>query len=457
MKLQNRYNRHYWPNIKLATPVVLAQAGQMLVNLADTLMVGQVGTTPLAAASFANSIFINVLYFGVGISFALTPLVGKAFGARQKETCSFWLKQGQYANVIIGFLLTIIAAVIYLFIPYMGQEEAVWKEARPYYILLILSIIPFQLFNNYKQFTEGLSNTKIAMLITIGGNLLNVALNYLLIYGKMGFPELGLIGAGIGTLTSRIVMALTFAIIIRQLSLFKSIRGLSESGFSIKAFKTICKLGLPIGLQFVIEVFAFSLGSIMMGWINAISLAAHQIVLSLASVTYMMSSGLASATTVKVSIFRGKQLLGEIKNTAFASLHIVVIFMSLTGLLFFILRYMLPGLFVDDQEVIRIAAGLMLIAALFQIFDGIQVVTLGILRGLEDVVAPVIGAGIAYLLISVPTSYLVTFVFKAGPIGIWIGYLVGLVSAGVFLLYRFRSLYRRNYQTSKSGYPENYK
>ncbi len=447
MRFQNRYNRHYWPNIKLATPVVLAQAGQMLVNLADTLMVGQVGTTPLAAASFANSIFINVLYFGVGISFALTPLVGKAFGARQKEKCSFWLQQGLYANLIIGILLTAIAASLYFFIPHMGQEEVVWKEAKPYYILLILSIVPFQIFNGYKQFTEGLSNTKIAMLITIGGNLLNVGLNYLLIYGHMGMPALGLVGAGIGTLISRILMAAAFAIIIRKLSLFKSFRGLSQTGFSPKAFKTIWKLGLPIGLQFVIEVFAFSIGSIMMGWISAVSLAAHQIVLSLASITYMMSSGLASATTIKVSIFRGKQLFEDIKNTAFASLHIVVGFMTFTGLLFFILRYILPGLFVDDLEVINLAAGLMLIAALFQIFDGIQVVTLGILRGLEDVVAPVVGAGIAYLLISVPTSYVVTFVFNVGPLGIWIGYLVGLASAGCFLLIRFRTLYRRNYQS----------
>jgi len=446
MKFKNRYNQHYWPNVKLATPVVLAQAGQMLVNLADTLMVGQVGTTPLAAASFANSIFINVLFFGVGISFALTPLVGKAFGAKRMDKCAFWLKQGLWANFIIGIILTLIAGAIYFALPYMGQEDAVWREAKPYYILLILSIIPFQLFNSYKQFTEGLSNTKIAMLITIGGNLINVGLNFIFIYGYFGIPALGLVGAGIGTLVSRILMALSFEFIVRKLSLFKFLRGIDHTAFSIKAFNQIWKLGLPIGLQFVIEVFAFSLGSIMMGWINAVSLAAHQIVLSLASLTYMMSSGIASATTIKVSIFRGKKLFEEIKNTSFASIHVVLMFMTLTGILFFFLRHTLPALFVNDIEVITLASTLMIVAALFQIFDGIQVVTLGILRGLEDVVAPVIGAGIAYLLISVPTGYLVTFVFNIGPIGIWVGYLVGLASAGLFLLLRFRMLYRRNYE-----------
>lgn len=445
MNIQNRYTAHYWPNIKLATPVVLAQAGQMLVNLADTLMVGQVGTAPLAAASFANSIFINVLYFGVGISFALTPLVGKAFGSGDKKQCAYWFKQGVYSNFIIGVLLTLVAGAIYFLMPYMGQESEVAKAAQPYYVLLILSILPFQLFNGYKQFTEGLSNTKIAMLITIGGNVLNVLLNYILIYGHFGAPELGLVGAGIGTLVSRIAMAITFAYLTSRLSLFKSISELNNDSFSWIAFRKIWSLGLPIGLQFVIEVFAFSLGSIMMGWISAASLAAHQIVLSLASITYMMSSGLASATTIKVSIFRGRCLYDQVKNTAFASLHLVFAFMLLTGILFVLMRFFLPSLFIDDFEVIKVAAGLMFVAGLFQVFDGIQVVTLGILRGMEDVVAPVVGAGIAYLLISVPSSYVVTFLFNVGPLGIWIGYLVGLASAGVFLLWRFRFIYRRKY------------
>ncbi|MCU4166072.1 MATE family efflux transporter [Carboxylicivirga caseinilyticus] len=446
MKLKNRYNQHYWPNAKLATPIILAQAGQMLVNLADTLMVGQVGTTPLAAASFANSIFINILYLGVGISFALTPLVGKAFGARNNQECAFWLKQGLWANLIIGGILTLIAGSFYFALPYLGQEESVWKEAGPYYLLMVLSIIPLQFFNTYKQFTEGLSNTKIAMIITIGGNILNVLLNFIFIYGYFGMPALGLFGAGIGTLVSRIAMAISFALILPKIKRFKNYIKTDHNPISLIAFKKIIKLGIPIGLQFVIEIFAFSLGSIMMGWINAESLAAHQIVLSLASLTYMMSSGLASATTIKVSIFRGKKLFNEIKNTAFASLHLVIMFMSFTGLLFFTLRYLLPSLFVNDQEVIILASSLMMIAAFFQIFDGIQVVSLGILRGLEDVVAPVVGAGIAYLLLSVPTGYLVTFIFDFGPVGIWIGYLVGLSSAGTFLLLRFRMLYRRNYE-----------
>lgn len=446
MKLTNRYNKHYRPNIKLATPVVLAQAGQMLVNLADTLMVGQVGTTPLAAASFANSIFVNVLYFGIGISFALTPLVGKAYGAKRMQKCAFWFRQGLWANLIIGFLLSIVALGTYFLLPLMGQEEAVWKEAQPYYLLMICSIIPFQLFNNYKQLTEGLSNTKISMLITIGGNILNIALNFIFIYGHLGMPALGLFGAGIGTLVSRIAMTITFAYLTHQLPLFKSFKYLDNSRFSVMAFKRIWKLGLPIGLQFVIEIFAFSLGSIMMGWINAVSLAAHQIVLSVSSLTYMMSSGLGSATTIKVSVFRGEKRTEEIKNTAIASLHLVMIFMTCTGILFFLLRYFLPALFVDDHSVISLAASLMIIAGLYQIFDGIQVVTLGILRGLEDVIAPVIGTAIAYLLISVPIGYIVTFVLDVGPIGIWVGYLTGLACAGGFLLIRFRMLYQRNYQ-----------
>ncbi|WP_430812137.1 MULTISPECIES: MATE family efflux transporter [unclassified Carboxylicivirga] len=443
--MKNKYAAHYWPNLKLATPVVLSQAGQMLVNVADTVMVGRVGTIPLAAASFANSIFINVLVLGMGISFALTPLVGKAFGARDKKECAYWFQQGIFANLIIGVLLTLVAGAIVWAMPYMGQEDGVAEAAIPYYLLLIASIIPLQLFNSYKQFAEGLSNTRIAMFITIGGNVLNVFLNYVFIYGHFGAPALGLVGAGIGTLVSRIVMALVFVWLSYQIRLFKDYRGFYVTRFSTSAFVRIWRLGLPIGLQSVIEVFAFSLGSIMMGWLNAVSLAAHQIVLSMASVTYMMSSGLASATTIKVSILRGRKEYAALKDSAFASLHLVILFMTAMSVLFLLLRYWLPSLFVDEQEVINVAASLMLVAGLFQISDGIQVVALGILRGLEDVVMPVIGAGVAFLLIALPTAYLSTFTLDIGPMGIWIGYLSGLVSAGSFLLWRFRMLYRKKY------------
>ncbi len=443
--MKNSYTAHYWPNLKLATPVVLAQAGQMLVNLADTVMVGQVGTIPLAAASFANSIFINVLVFGIGISYAITPLVGKAFGAKNKEECAYWFQQGIFANLIIGVFLSLFAGAIVFAMPLMGQEQGVVEEAIPYFLLLVLSIIPLQVFNSYKQFAEGLSNTRIAMYITVAGNLVNVGLNFIFIYGYLGVPALGVVGAGIGTLVSRIMMAIVFVWISYRVQLFKTYRGIHLTRFSSEAFRRLLNLGLPMGLQFVIEVFAFSLGSIMMGWINAVSLAAHQIVLSLASLTYMMSSGLASATTIKVSIFRGQKNYQALKHSAFASVHLVLLFMTAMGILFLTLRQWLPSLFIDDVEVIEVAAGLMVVAGLFQIFDGIQVVALGILRGLEDVVMPMIGAGIAYWLISLPVGYLTAFTFDAGPVGIWIGYLAGLASAGVFLLTRFRILYKTRY------------
>jgi MATE family multidrug resistance protein len=443
--MKNSYTKHYWPNLKLAGPVVLAQAGHMLVNLADTVMVGQVGTIPLAAASFANSIFINVLVLGTGISFAITPLVGKAFGAKNKEECAYWFQQGIFANIIIGVLLSLVAGAIVFGMPFMGQETGVVEEAIPYYLLLVASILPLQVFSAYKQFAEGLSNTRIAMYITIVGNLLNVVLNYVFIYGHLGAPALGIIGAGIGTLVSRVMMAIGFVWFSYHIRLFNEYRGIHLTRFSKTAFNRICQLGFPIGLQFVIEVFAFSLGSIMMGWINAVSLAAHQIVLSLASLTYMMSSGLASATTIKVSIFRGEKNYPAFKHSAYASIHLVLLFMSIMGILFLSLRYWLPSLFIDDLEVINLAAGLMIVAGLFQIFDGVQVVALGILRGLEDVVMPVIGAGIAYWLISLPIGYFSAFTLKLGPNGIWIGYLAGLASAGIFLLLRFRMLYKCRY------------
>ncbi len=448
-RLWKRYSNHYWPNLKLATPVILAQAGQMLVGLADTLMVGQIGAIPLAAVSFANSIFINVLVFGIGISYALTPLVGKAFGKGDKEACKYWLRQGVLTNLIIGVLLALFAGGVTFFMPFMGQDQAVVEAAIPYFLLLVMSIVPFQVFAGYKQFAEGLSNTKVAMLITLGGNLVNVGLNFIFIYGYLGMPALGLVGAGWGTLFSRVFMALAFIWVFNRFHYFKQYYQSAGSYLSRDAFVKLFRLGFPMGLQFVIEVFAFSLGSIMMGWMSAMSLAAHQIVLSLASITYMMSSGLASATTIKVSIFRGQKQYVNIRNSAFASIHLVVVFMSLMGISFVMLRQWIPQLFIADPDVIAVAAGLMLVAGLFQIFDGVQVVSLGILRGLEDVVVPAIGAGVAYLLVAIPVSYLCAFEFEIGPMGIWIGYLVGLGVTGIFLLTRFRWLYNKRYHEKK--------
>ena len=439
------YKKFYSSNLKLAFPVIISQAGQVIVGIVDNVMVGRVGTSSLAAASFANSIFIIILVFGIGFSYAITPLVAKAIGRGDEKEAVHWFHQGFRVNLFIGVLLVLLAFIVALFMPHMGQPDEVVQLGVPYFLVISVSILPFLHFASYKQFAEGISNTRLAMVITITGNLVNILFNYLLIYGKAGFPELGLLGAGVGTLTARVYMAVVFWVVYRKLHFFERFRKIHDDiHFSRKEAVKLLRLGGPIGVQFIVEVFAFSLGGIMMGWLGEDPLAAHQIVISVASLTFMMSSGLASATTIKVSTFRGENDYGKLKYSAFASVHMVVLFMSITAVIFMVTRHLIPELFVKDNNVVEIAAGLFVVASIFQIFDGLQVVMIGILRGMEDVVFPMIVIAVAYLLISIPVGYVLSFVVGIGPAGIWIGYLSGLSTVSLVMLYRFRQLYLRH-------------
>ena len=442
----DKYLPHYRLNLILALPVMLAQAGQMVVVLADNLMVGQLGTIPLAAASFANTVFIVGMVFGIGMVNGLTPLVGKAFGGNNKQLAASWFKQGLYAFQTAGLILALLLWGISYLMPFMGQPDGVVDAALPYYRILVISLMPFILFFTFKQFAEGLGNTRIAMVITVTANVLNIFLNYLLIFGKMGFPALGLMGAGYATFIARLIMPLLFIWVYYRFDFFKYYRHhIGETRFSWSGSWHLMKLGLPIGGQYFVEVLSFSLGSIMMGWLGADALAAHQIVLSLASFTFMVAQGIAAATTIKVSQFIGQGRPDAFRDTTFASLHLVLTFMGSGALVFIIFRSFIPGLFIDSQSVILIASGLMVVAGAFQLFDGLQVTMLGALRGLEDVKLPFGMLLIAYFVLALPIGWLLAFHWHLGPQGIWFGYLIGLSSISMFLLLRFRWLTREKY------------
>lgn len=430
---------HYKANLNLALPVMLSQAGQMVVVLADNLMVGQLGATQLAGAAFANNIFVVGMVFTMGLIHGLTPLTGKAFGSGNRAEAVNWLRQAFTTFPVISTIQAGIMAALVLFMPYMGQTAEVVKLAIPYYLVLVGSLIPFQFFFIFKQYAEGLGNTRIAMTITLTANIINILLNYIFIYGKLGMPALGLMGAGYATLISRLFMPMAFLILFFKLDFFEPDRDYwRTSRFNINAAVKLLKLGFPIAGQYIVEVLTFSLGSIMMGWLGEAALGAHQVVISLASLTYMTSAGLAAATTIKVSHFRGEKNFKEISHSVNASLRMVIVFMSLSVTMFLLFRFRIPALFVPDVEVISIAAGLMLVAGLFQIFDGIQVVSLGALRGLEDVKTPMLMVIIAYFPVALPISYISAFVLGWGPQGIWLGYMAGLLMAGIQLLLRFR-------------------
>ena len=438
------YIPFYKRNLHLAFPVVLSQVGQVTVHLVDNMMVGHVGTTELAAAAFANNVFMIGMYFGMGITYGLTPLIGKAFSKGKFHEVAALLKNGIFTHVAAAIVLSFVMFGIYFILPLLEQPPEVLNLAKPYFLLLCLSYFPFMLFFSMKQFFEGIGNTKMAMQITLTANVINVIVNYILIFGKFGFPEMGLVGAGIGTLVSRLFMALLFVLYILKIPKFKKyFVEAHKQIFNVGKIITILRIGIPIGFQIIVELLSFGVGAIMMGWLGEIPLAAHQVAIGLAAFTYMISLGVSQANTIRVSHQMGVKNYKSLKMAASASTHLVLAFMLLMGFVFIIARNYLPIMFTLDPAVIDIAANLLIIAAIFQIFDGLQVIMLSTLRGMADVKIPMFFAFFAYLLIGIPTSYALAFILNLGPQGIWYGYLVGLSTAGILFYFRFRYVFQK--------------
>lgn len=413
--------------------------GQVTVNLADNMMVGHVGTTELAAASFAINVFHVGMLFGLGITMGITPLVGQSFNSKKPGAVGGWLKNGLLIHSLASILLCLLMALVVFFMHRMGQRKEVVEAAIPYFLIQVASLFPMLLFFSIKQFFEGVGNTKIAMIITIFANLVNVGLNYLLIYGKLGFPAMGLNGAGYATLISRLIMPLLFLLIILNRPYLRVyFDAARKAALDWVKIRRMTSIGLSIGMQMVIEILAFSIGAIMLGWISKESLAGHQIAIGMAGMTYMISFGLASGTTIRVSHAFGDRHRDELKHAVFASLHIVIAFMSVMGLLFVLLRNQVPLLFTNDPEVIKVAAGLLIVGSVFQISDGIQVVLLGALRGMADVRIPLLIAFFSYLVVSLPISYLFAFVLNFGYWGVWMGFVFGLSTAAILFGLRLK-------------------
>jgi len=435
------YKEHISKNMVLAVPVMLSQLGHTLVGVADSLMVGQLGSVPLAAASLANVIFHIALTFGIGVTYAITPLVAAADGEQDHDKSTMVLKHGLLINMITGLVLFAVVFSGSGALHYLDQPVEVVELALPYLGLIILSIIPFMFFQTFRQFTEGLSFTRQAMYVVLLSTLLNIILNYILIFGKLGFEPLGINGAGWATLVSRIVMGLVMWAYIYYSAKYKRYHSAFTFGnYSKDLIRKLLKIGIPAGIQFAFEVGAFGFAAIMIGWFGANALAAHQIAINLASVTYMMASGLAAAATIRVGNQLGRKDLFTLRRAAFSIFIMVILFMGVNALIFIIGRNFLPGLYIDNLEVTKLAASLVVIAAFFQLSDGIQVVGLGALRGLSDVKIPTLITFIAYWVIALPLGYFLGFKLGLGVSGIWYGLFVGLSLAAVLLFIRFNKI-----------------
>jgi len=425
----------------LAYPVMLSQLGQVMVGVADNIMVGRLGAVPLAAASLANSIFFVILMFGIGISMAVTPMVAAADGEGKTGKIGRLLNHGFVINTVASIFLFLLILAISPGLKLINQPQEVVVLAIPYLLIITFSLLPFMFFQTYKQFIEGLSQTKQAMFITVVFNLLNIGLNWLLIYGNWGFPTLGLNGAGWATLISRILMAWALYLYVSKSKRYKKyIRGIHFKQLRLSIIKKMLGIGIPTGMQFIFEVGAFSTAAIMMGWIGVNALAAHQIAINLASISYMMASGLSAAAMVRIGNQLGKRNISKLREVGFSIFGMVTVFMSVFAIIFLLLKNYLPLLYIDDRQVVEMAASLLIIAGIFQIFDGLQVVALGTLRGLSDVKIPTLVTLLAYWVVGLPLGYYLAFTLHWNELGIWIGLLIGLTITAIMLVYRFHSL-----------------
>ena len=445
------YNTHIKKNFLLAYPVMLSQLGHIMVGVADSMMVGQLGAVPLAAASLGNVIFHLLMAFGIGLSYAITPMVSSADGAGNTTRIANLLRHGTIVNstggIILFLLIFLGAPVLY----YLDQPVDVVELAIPYLFIVTFSLIPLMFFQNYRQFAEGLSFTKQAMVIVIVSNVINVILNYILIFGKLGFPAMGLNGAGWATLIARFILAAWMATYIYYGKPFQPFKaGFQLIGsYSSAIFRKLLKIGIPSGFQFIFEVGAFGFAAIMIGWLGAEALAAHQIAINLAAITYMTASGLSAAATIRVGNQRGMNDIFNLRRAAYTIFIMVFIFMGACALLFIFGRNFLPTLYIDNVEVQQMAASLLIIAGLFQLSDGIQVVSLGALRGLEDVKIPTILTFIAYWVLALPIGYFLGFVIDIGAKGVWYGLFIGLTVIAIALVVRFDRLTKKEMRTQK--------
>lgn len=440
---------YYLSTMALAGPVVVSQLGHTLVQTADTMIVGHfAGTISLAAVSLTHSVFMVVLVIGLGIAYGLTPLIAQENGKSNKKECAKLLSNSFWINIIAGILLFCIVYFGSMFaMQHADQDPEVVKEAKPYLLLLSLSILPLMTFNTFKQFAEGLGFTKQAMQITIWGNVLNVALAIVLVKGMFNIPPMGIRGVGIATLIDRVLMMLVMLVYVLKSKYFKEYIQYFEF-FTLQAHrvKSILKIGTPVAMQYVFEIGAFAGASLIAGKIGALEQASHQVAITLASMTYMMASGIAAAATIKVGNSFGNNKYVRLQKFAKVSYHLVLIFMIFTAILFATFNQYLPYLISKDIAVVQFAAQLLLIAGLFQLFDGTQVVGLGILRGMGDVNVPTVITFVAYWIVGLPAGYLMGIIFQWGIKGVWYGLTLGLLTSSILLNIRYRYMVERKLQ-----------
>lgn len=435
----SKYFRHYGQLASLGLPIIIGQLGIILVSFADTMMVGHYRTSDLAAASFVNNVFNLVIIFSTGFSYGLTPVVGRFFGKSDFRSVGRMLKNSLAANSLIAVLLVLVMTAVYLNVDRLGQPAELLPLIRPYYLVLLASLLPVLLFNAFKQFADGITDTLTPMWILLAGNIVNIFGNWCLIFGKLGCPEMGLLGAGISTLISRILTVVIFACIFFFSEKYAQYReGFLRGKVNRRDFRTLNRLGWPVGLQMGMETGSFSLATIMVGWLGTLSLAAHQVMLTVGQLGFMLYYGMAAAIAVRTSHFLGQGDVRNVRDSATAGFQLILIMAAVVSTGIFAFRNSIGGLFSENMEVAAIVAQLVIPFIIYQFGDGMQCAYSNALRGISDVKPVVLIAFIAYFLVSLPAGYIFGFVCGWGLTGIWMSFPLGLTTAGLLYFLRFR-------------------
>ena len=437
MQFIRKYKENYRSLLRLAIPIIIGQLGGIITGIADTIMVGQHSTDELAAASFVNNVLNAFIIFGTGFSFALTPLVGENLARNKKYVAAAWKKNSLVANLLLSIVLTGILTIIYFNIDFLGQPAELLPLIKPYFIVSMISVIFVMLANSYRQFVEAITDPSVSMWILLSGNLLNIIGNYALIYGKFGFPEMGLIGAGYSTLASRVFMLAVFIIVFLSKPSYRQYRrGFKRMWVMPNRLLRIAKIGMPIALQQGLEAATFSVTAIMVGWLGSTELAAHQVVITISTISFTTYLGLGSATAIKTSYYKGAKDMEQVRKTTVAGVHLGIVISTLTCIALYLLRNKISYVFSDDPVVSTFVVMLIPILMLYQYVDGAQIVLANALRGLTDVKSIMWISFITNFLIAIPAGYLLGFPLGMGIQGIWLAYPIGFVFSVALLGHR---------------------
>ena len=430
--------------LRIGLPIMLGQACVIILAFADNIMIGWHSVDELAASSFVNNVMNLFILTELGFATGMTPMIGADNGTGNIKGIGITVKNGLVTNGIIGGISIILLTIIYFCLDHFGQAPELMPYIKPYFAIIGISTLFALGFNVLKQFTDGICRPMISMTLLMIGNLLNIFGNWVLIYGKLGFPEMGLTGAGISTLVSRALILIVFAVyIFKSKKMNEYARAIKDALLSRDKMKGVFKMGYPVGIQMALESSTFTFAAVMAGWLGVIQLAAHQVVITISQLFFLMMQGLSFAVSILVSNAFGRKDLGSVREYARKGYFMTLGISATLSVLLYCFRYQAAGIFTDSPEVSAMAVSLFFLLFAYQFGDGLQLCFANVLRGIQDVKPIMYAAFVSYYLIAIPSAYLLGFKTSLGIHGIWLGFPIGLTLAGIFFYARYRSDLRR--------------